>query len=55
MSYVGFEMGRLEIKNAKKYSVAGLILLVCLTTTFCLIFWFCRYQWASFYSNDSET
>ena len=28
MSYLGFEMGRSNIKNAKKYSVAGAVIIL---------------------------
>ena len=54
MSYVGHEMGKLDIKKAKKYSLAGMLFLLIFLIVFSFAFWQIRFYWASFYSDVVE-
>ncbi len=52
MTYVGHEMGKLDTKRARQYSIAGLVFLFLFIISFSIVFWLVREYWADFYSDS---
>lgn len=54
MSYVGNEMGKLQTKNAKRYTIAGIVIFFIFTILCIILLWFLQDYWVAFYANKPE-
>ena len=52
MTYVGGEMGMNRVSYAKKYTIAGIFAFSIFCLVLCILFYFLRDAWASFYASD---
>ena len=55
MTFIGQEMGAINVKAAKRYAVAGMGLFVVFATAVIATIWFVRDWWAEFYAGNEKT
>ena len=54
MAYLGYEMGRKNISQAKKYSVASCVIILVFAVIVSILLFYLKQQWADFYTNSED-